>query len=287
MKPASPDADYFSRQVTNTRRFFYPDWKRRGPLDGVLLVGGGCEWCAPDFVIDRRRFPFLAFEFVWRGHGRVALKGSSHEVSAGSAFVFDASVPHHIESDPAAPLVKFFFNFSGAGAKRLMARLKLKPGQLWRVRDPARVAELLEETIDHALTGTAAGDVAAVKAVEHALALCAMLRTEEREPDAAQATFLRCRDHLVRHYPRLASVEEAAAACDVTASYLTRLFKRYSHETPHHCLQRLKMSQALLLLRQPQVQVKAVAHELGYKSAAHFSRSFTAWHGHAPSAVAK
>ncbi len=286
MKPARPDADYFSRQVTSTRRFYYPDWQQRGPQQDLHLVGGGCEWCAPDFVIDRHRFPFLAFEFIWRGRGTVRLKDSSHEVSAGSAFLFDASVPHHIESDPAAPLVKFFFNFNGPAARRLVARLGLQPGQLWRVRDPARVAELLEEVIDHALTGAATADLAAVKTVEHALALSALLRTEEREPDAAQATFLRCRDHLVRHYPRLASVEEAAAACGVTASYLTRLFKRYSHETPHHCLLRLKMSQALLLLRQPRVQVKAVAHELGYKSAAHFSRSFTAWHGHPPSAMA-
>lgn len=287
MKPASPDADYFSRQVTSTRRFYYPDWQKRDAPGGARLVGGGCEWCAPDFVIDRKRFPFLAFEFVWRGRGKVILKGCSHEVSAGSAFLFDASVPHHIESDAAAPLVKFFFNFSGAAARRLVARLQLLPGQLWRVRDPARVAELLEEVIDHALLGTPAGDLAAVKTIEHALALSALLRTEEREMDAAQETFLRCRDHLVRHYPRLASIEEAAAACGVTASYLTRLFKRFSHETPHHCLLRLKMSQALLLLRQPRVQVKAVAHELGYKSAAHFSRSFAAWHGHPPSAMAR
>jgi AraC-like DNA-binding protein len=47
------------------------------------------------------------------------------------------------------------------------------------------------------------------------------------------------------------------------------------------------MSQALILLRQPRIQVKAVAHELGYKSPAHFSRSFTAYHGHPPSNVAK
>ena len=287
MNPASHDADYFSRQVTSTRRFYYPDWKQRPPLGGWTLVGGGCEWCAPDFVIDRQRFPFLAFEFVWRGRGRVMLKGSSHAVSAGTAFVFDASVPHHIESDPESPLVKFFFNFNGVNARRWLERLHLQPGQLWRVRDPARVAELLEEGIDHALSGTAIGDVAAVKTIEHALALSALLRAEDREPDAAQATFLRCRDHLVRHYPRLGSVEEAAAACGVTASYLTRLFKRFSHETPHHCLLRLKMSQALLLLRQPRVQVKAVAHELGYKSSAHFSRSFTAWHGHPPSAMAR
>jgi AraC family transcriptional regulator, arabinose operon regulatory protein len=287
MKPVHPDADYFSRQVTSKRRFFYTDWKSRSLQDGSVLVGGGCEWCAPDFVIDRKRFPFLALEFVWRGRGTVVLKGSRHQVSVGSVFLFDAAVPHHIESDPAAPLVKFFFNFHGPGLRKLLPQLKLTPGELWRVRDPARIAALLEEAIDHALSGSPLSDVAALKTLEHSLTLCALLKTQENETDAAQATFLRCRDYLVRHYPQLASVEEAAEQCEVTASYLTRLFKRFTHETPHHCLLRLKMTQALLLLRQPQVQVKAVAHELGYKSPAHFSRSFAAWHGHPPSAIPK
>jgi AraC-like DNA-binding protein len=287
MKPAHPDADYFSRQVTSTRRFFFADWKTLSPIDGSILVGGGCEWCAPDFVINRKRFPFLALEFVWRGRGTVVLKGTRHQVSVGSVFLFDASVPHHIESDPAAPLVKFFFNFHGPGIRRLLPKLQLQPGELWRVRDPARIAALLEEAIDHALSHSAHSSTAALKTLEHALTLSALLKTQESEPDAAQATFLRCRDYLVRHYSKLISVEEAAAACDVTASYLTRLFKRFTHETPHHCLLRLKMTHALLLLRQPQVQVKAVAHELGYKSPAHFSRSFTAWHGHPPSSIAK
>lgn len=287
MNPARPDADYFSRQVTSTRRFYYPDWKQRHTPDTPTLVGGGCEWCAPDFVIDRQRFPFLALEFVWRGRGTVVLKDTRHSVSVGSVFLFDASVPHHIESDPDAPLVKFFFNFHGPAARRLLTRLQLQPGSLWRVSDPARIAALMEEVIDHALSGTRLGDITAAKAAEHTLSLCTLLQTTDTEPDAAHTTFMRCRDHLLRHYPTLSSIEEAAAACGVTASYLTRLFKRFTHETPHHCLLRLKMSQALLLLRQPRVQVKAVAHELGYKSPAHFSRSFTAWHGHPPSAVIK
>ena len=287
MNAARPDAEYFSRQVTSTRRFFFPDWRSHSPLDGVTLVGGGCEWCAPDFVIDRHHFPFLAFEFVWRGRGRVILRGRSHEVAVGSVFLFDRTIPHRIESDPNSPLVKFFLNFHGPGLRRLMTRLGRAPGDLWQVRDPARIAALFEEVIDHALSDSAQHLPAAIIAAEHALVLCDLLeaRHQAGAHDAALATFQRCRDHLLRHYPSLTSVEEAAAACGVTASYLTRLFKRYSHETPHHCLLRLKMSQALLLLGQPRAQVKAVAHELGFKSPAHFSRSFTAWHGQPPSSV--
>jgi AraC-like DNA-binding protein len=80
----------------------------------------------------------------------------------------------------------------------------------------------------------------------------------------------------------LSSIEEAANHCHVSAAYLTRLFKRYDTETPLTCLTRLKMSQAVIKLSQPEAQVKAVAGELGYKSAAHFSRAFKAWSGRSP-----
>jgi AraC-like DNA-binding protein len=87
---------------------------------------------------------------------------------------------------------------------------------------------------------------------------------------------------LLRNYPVLNSIEEAAKHCHVSAAYMTRLFKRYDEETPLTCLTRLKMSQAILKLLQPEAQVKAVASELGFKSAAHFSRAFKAWSGQSP-----
>lgn len=283
--PATEQADYFSTQVVRTRRFFLPDWKeRQRTRSGLCLVGGGCEWCAADFKVDRGHFPFLAFEFVSRGKGHVTLSGRRHELSVGHVFFFDSTTPHIIESDSTEPMVKYFFNFTGHRATALMEELSLSPGQLIRVLDSSRIETLLEEAIDHALRGGTFGLRAATAALEHALVLCA----DSRQPamtkfDPAYATYLRCRGHLLRNYPVLSSIEEAAKHCHVSAAYLTRLFKRYDDETPLACLTRLKMSQAILKLRQPEAQVKAVASELGYKSAAHFSRAFKAWSGQSPS----
>lgn len=284
---ATEQADYFSTQVVRTRRFYLPDWKERQRVrSGLCLVGGGCEWCAPDFVVDRRSFPFLAFEFVSRGKGQVTLAGRRHELSAGHAFFFDPVTPHIIQSDAVEPMVKYFFNLTGPRATALLAELGLQSGSLIRVLDASRVVNLLEEVIDHALRGGQLGLRAASAALEHALVLCA----DSRQPaatkfDPAYATYLRCRGHVLRNYPVLSSIEEAAKHCHVSAAYLTRLFKRYDQETPLACLTRLKMSQALIKLRQPEAQVKAVASELGYKSAAHFSRAFKAWNGRSPTDI--
>lgn len=267
-----------------TRRFFLPEWqgRRRGDMT-LCLVAGGCEWCAPDFVVDRQDFPFLAFEFVSRGKGTATLAGRCHEVDAGHAFFYDSGVPHLIRSSSDEPMVKYFFNFTGRRAVAWMHDLDLAPGSVWRVTDASRVVMLLEEVIDHALRGGRFGLRAASATLEHALVLCA----DSRQPattrlDPAYATYLRCRSHLLRNYPVLVSIEQAAKACHVSAAYFTRLFQRYDTETPLACLTRLKLSQAAVKLRQPDALVKNIAAELGYKSTAHFSRAFKAWSGRSP-----
>jgi AraC-like DNA-binding protein len=277
-------ADYFSTLVVRTRRFFLREWQeRQRDAASLCLVGGGCEWCAPDFVVDRQSFPYLAFEFVSRGKGITTLANQKHELEAGHAFFYDSNVPHVIRSSAEEPMVKYFFNFTGPRAATLMSDLDLAAGSVLRVADASRVVSLLEEVIDHALRGGRFGLRAACAALEHALVLCA----DSRQPattkmDPAYATYLRCRGHLLRNYPLLNSIEQAAKACHVSAAYFTRLFQRYDTETPLVCLTRLKLSQAAIKLRQANALVKNVAAELGYKSAAHFSRAFKAWSGRSP-----
>ena len=284
MSGITDHADYFSAQVARTRRFFLPGWESRARDTLHLgLAGGGCEWCAPDFVVERQRLPFLAFEFVSRGRGTVEFGKDRHELSAGHAFFYDPRTPHVIRSDAADPMVKYFFNFSGARANALMKEWDLAAGTVIRVLDAARVVNLLEEVIDHAVHGAPSGIRSAAIALEHALALCADSRQSDvTKIDPAYLTYLRCRGHLLRNYPVLSTVSQAARHCHVSPAYFTRLFQRFDTETPRDCLTRLKVSQASLRLRQSGAQVKAVASELGYKSAAHFSRVFKTWTGKPP-----
>ncbi len=277
-------ATYFSEQVLRTRRFFVPDWRSHaGSTHRLCLVGGGCEWCAPDFTVDRQRFPYVALELIGRGQGAVRLGGETFEAGPGHAYIFDPATPHFIQTDPTQPMVKYFFNFSGTRIARLLDELHLRPGCFFRLSHPERVAALLEEAIDHALGETRFGLAAAAAAAEHAVVLCADLQQAPAKPhDPAYATYLRCREHLVRHYPALSTVSQAARELGLSAAYLTRLFQRYGQDTPLQTLTRLRMNEAQLKLREPGVQVKAVALDLGFKSPAHFSRVYKRWHGRAP-----
>jgi AraC family transcriptional regulator, arabinose operon regulatory protein len=277
-------APYFSAQVTQTRRFYHAQWRRQATDDARLnVVGGGCEWCAPDFRMERDTFPYVAMEFVCAGRGRVRLGKREHALSAGVMFFFDPGVPHAIVADASEPMVKYFFNFAGVRVTDLLKGLKLGAGDVMRVAEPARLTELLEEAIDHALKGTRTGLRASSAALEYALTLSAESRQPTNAPhDPAFETYLRCRNYLLRQYPVITSISDAAQACHVSGEYFTRLFQRYDRETPHACLNRLKLHEALQKLRTRGVQAKAVAAELGFKSAAHFSRAFKEFHGFPP-----
>ncbi len=270
--------------VLHTRRFYSPDWLRLAARDTHLdIVGGGGEWCSPDFLIERETFPHLAFEFILSGRGRIRLGSEWHDVSSGSTFFFDHTIPHSIRSDPEDPLVKYFFNFAGERARALLEEFKLKPGEIFRVAQPARVAGLLDEAIDFALHDGPLSLRAASAVLEHSLVLCAEARRPaQAATDPAYDAYLRCRSLILQQYPGLVSITQAARACAVSPAYLTRLFQRYDHETPCECLRRLKLNDALHRLRQSNVQAKTVAAELSYKSAAHFSRAFKQFHGMTP-----
>ena len=86
------------------------------------------------------------------------------------------------------------------------------------------------------------------------------------------------RRNLHRHLTR-AQLAEALAISPV---HLARLFKAAAGCTLHSRLSALRMAQARLLLRDSTLPLERIAHEVGYRSASHFSRAFKLDVGQSP-----
>ena len=61
------EPDFFSKQVTDAKRFFIEGASDRSTK--IKVVCGGCEQTHPDFKIDRESFPYFSLEFVAKGKG--------------------------------------------------------------------------------------------------------------------------------------------------------------------------------------------------------------------------
>jgi len=280
VKPQVPSAakasavpEFFSPQVGEAHRFYLDlDPPRRRPL---TVVCGGLEYCSPDYAIHRSSFPYFCIEYVVRGKGELKLGRHTHVLNAGQIFSYGPGIPHHINTEPNEPLVKYFVDFVGSQASTLLKSCHLAGGHLARVFPAESLTPLYDELIQSGLHAGSKSTQLCTKLLE-CLALKAAARTAPLTETESRAfsTYHRCRAHIEQHFLRLHTLEQVADECRVNSAYLCRLFHRYDHESPYQHLLRLKMNRAAMHLQQPGTLVKEAAMVVGFDDTFHFSRVF-------------
>jgi AraC-like DNA-binding protein len=279
--PITAGAKFISTHVTEARRYFL-DLNPRSDC-ALAVVCGGVERCSPDYEIRRDTFPYVGIEFVAEGLGTLELSGREHVLRPGTAFAYAPGIPHRIRNSTQAPMLKYYMDFAGRDARKL---LKSTPLGLWKpvqVAAPHEIIDLFESLQRNGTVPTTWTHSVCV----HLLSLIVLKISELEVPAGAVGTrafptYQRIRRHIEAHYLELRTVEEIADACHVNASYLCRLFQRFARHSPYQLLLRLKMDRAAALLLESDMPIKEVSAMLGFSDPFHFSRSFKRLFGLAP-----
>jgi AraC-like DNA-binding protein len=273
--------DFFSPQVARARRFYLDLNPPAGRA--LTLVCGGMECCTADYAIHRSTFPFHSIEYVAGGRGTVNLDGRLHHLYPGTLFSYGPGISHDIAGDPAAPLVKYFVDFSGRKAGALLRACSLAGGRVSRVFPANELQTVFDELIRCGLQHTRHSIAAGEKLLEVlSLKIAAARAPVQGRETLAFTTYQQCRQYIQQQFQRLKTLQQIAAECHLNPAYLCRLFRRYDQQTPYQYLLRLKMNLAAERLQQPAALVKQVAEETGFGSPFHFSRAFKAVFGLSP-----
>ena len=279
--PSTKSPAFVSHQVTEAQRYFLDlQPKRSLPM---VVVCGGCERLRADYVVERSTFPFWCIEFVAEGAGTLQLKGKCYPLRAGMAFAYAPGIPHVIQNDPGQPMRKYYVDFAGKEAVRLLRATRLGSWEPVQLASPHETLEIFNALQRDA---TAEPGLREPLCAAHLKVLLLKigqkgLRLQKAEP-RAMATFERARRYLEQHFARLRSAEEIAEACHMTPVHLSRVYQRFAHITPYHALLRLKMNRATELLLDRRMLVKEVAEHLQFSSQFQFSRAFKRTFGVAP-----
>lgn len=287
--PDNPPADVRARllaaRVTGSRYIFPALVPPRGAK--WMLTLAGREQCAPDYFVNRDRYPFHVVEYVAEGRGTVRLgRGREHRIGPGSIFAYAPEMKCQIRTDPKAPLVKFFFALAGTEVADHLAEARLPPGSVRRYAAPAEVLTIAEDVIHEGL-----------RHGEHAAAICLrfveilLLKAADSNSGAvagnerARENFLRCRALIEAHAARFKTLEEIAAAAHMDSASICRLFRRFQGTSPYQFLLRRKMAAAAEFLIESGGLVKEAAEQVGFADPYHFARCFKMIHGVPPSDV--
>ncbi len=282
-QPIPPGATFISRQVLDGEYYFLN--LEPAPEVALCVVCGGREVCGTRYQIDRPGFRYHSIEYVASGSGTLLLGGARFPLSPGSLFRYGPGLPHRIDVGQGPPMVKYFVDFAGQMAQRLVGSgpwAELRP---LRVREPARLGALFDELQRVGQRPATHTDRLSVLLLEQIVLLAADEAVpEEGAPSAAWGTYQRCRSYLERRGLQLRSLAEAAAACSVSEAHLCRLFHRYDVISPYQLLVRLKMARAAVLLLDRGLLVREVGRQVGYEDPYHFSKAFKRVYGLSPEA---
>lgn len=283
--PARVRSQLLASRVTGSR-YVFPNLAPRESERWTVALAGR-EECAADYLVERERYPFHSVEVVAAGQGSVRLGGGKgHAIGPGSVFCYAPTMRCRIESDPAQPLVKFFFALAGRDVARILRESGLPPGTVRRVGAPAEVVGIAENAILEGERHTAHTPEICAKWVE-LLLLKVRDASDGRRAGAERAreNFLRCRALIEANAAHLTTLEEVARLAGIDAASLCRLFRRFYGTSPYRYLMRRKMVRAAEFLMESDGLVKEAAAHAGFADPYHFTRCFKSVHGVPPSAV--
>lgn len=278
-RPSHPS--FIAGQIREYRYFFLN--LAPPPKSGLTVVCGGWERCAPKYRIERADFGFYGLEYVAKGKGWLMMDGIEHKLMPGSVFAYQPFTAHTIRTNMDDPLVKYFIDFSGYDAQRIIGRKVLGTLGVAYLHHAQPIHDLYEQMLETGLKG----GVLAPRLCCLLLELLS-LRIEENAhaPSEAQSrarqSFEKCRGELQRHFRTIHSVSELARLTHFDPAYLSRLFYRFVGESPYEMLTRLKMNEAAAHLIGGRHTVKEVAARVGFSDPYHFSRVFKKHHGIPP-----
>lgn len=271
---------FISRQVREARRFYLTSGQ--SSARDLVVICGGWERTAPDYVVRRDTFPWLGFEFVAGGRGTVAIGGRQHELARGSCFAYGPGVPHRIESDSRRLLSKYYLNFGGREAANLLSGVLMSPGQHRVVDNAGEIEAALEALISDA--GKPRPQTPLIAELQLRVLLLKLGREgvgEDAADRRALQTLRACLGHIDSHFLGINTAEQVAAACHVSPSHMARLFRKFGYESPYDYLVRRRMVHAAELFDSGYLLVREVAERLDMDPF-QFSRVFKRVHGLSP-----
>lgn len=246
----------------------------------------GYEECAPDYIIERKGFPFWTLEFVAGGEGFYREFNQPRRLRYGAVFTYGPNVAQNFGNERERPFRKYFMVSGGQAYPALWRQAGLLPGRLIQLGNAVPIISIFDQMLDEGARSDA-HTPEIVSALEQVL-LARIARhtaTTRGDKSGSRKVYDLSIDILQEDYRSLHSLSDLAKRTGYSSEYLCRIFKKYHGESPYQVLLHRKMSAAWLLLRDGQLRVGAVARELGYEDPLHFSRTFKKVMGSSPSSV--
>jgi AraC-like DNA-binding protein len=248
---------------------YLPEARTVPSLPLMIRQAGESRWRA-GIEVSTVDSEFFSVEIVLAGNMHLRIEGKSYLVEKGQAFLLRRGANFNYSTGPAGYLHKLFIGIMGAMIDSIPAELGLTACHVLHNVDIAGLAAVCRRASRLLVERPANLLIEQSLACYRALLIAAASRSDNDLPPALVSATKYLKDHV---HQRL-RIQDLADTAGIGTAQLYRLFKRHVGETPIEMLTRMKMEHAQTLLLHTPMQIKQIAHALGFEEAAYFANTF-------------
>jgi AraC family transcriptional regulator of arabinose operon len=233
---------------------------------------------APQHFVDRPEgVPQAILIYATDGVGWCELQGREWAVTEGWALVVPPGAPHVYGADTERPWAIWWAHLGGLRLADYLQLLGTSPQQpLLYVPDVPRVIAAFEDAYSYVTHGYTEATLVGLST--SLVRILGLLKSHQRAPDVrargGEEKVLRSIRYMREHLNEVHRLPHLARTAGLSVAHYSALFRKLTDMSPVRFLRHLKMQRACELLDTTDRPVAALAKEVGYRDALHFSRVF-------------
>lgn len=242
----------------------------------------GSHACPPGYSYGPIIRNHYIFHYILSGSGTLTLNGQNIKVKAGQGFLITPGAMAYYVADKDTPWHYMWIHLDGPSAPSFFQMLGLDAQSpiFSPVKDNPDITKVLFEMLEH----NTQPYYCVGKVYELFDALHQSIGESDRKAPKSQLQYIkRIIEYIRVKYSDQLTATEIASSIGLERSYMTRMFKAATGQTPMEYLTTYRMKRACELLTEGKLSISTIALSVGYTDSFAFSKAFKRVIGQSPS----
>lgn len=242
----------------------------------------GKEECVKSKTIALTAKPYHLFHYVYAGKGTFILNNKKYSVSKGSIFYIPENTDAVYYADPENPWSYEWVCFNGTIVDEILKFLDININNPI-ILDTNKTYKNAFDHLTYRYSSTGQLDLFVLGCLYGLFSEMITNKKGKENVITNKVTIQLAKDFIYNNYQFDISVNDIAKNAHVTPNYLSSVFQKEEGMSTKSFLIKVRMENALVLLKTKQFKIKEVAEMVGYSNQLHFSNEFKKFYGKAPS----
>jgi AraC-like DNA-binding protein len=233
--------------------------------------------------LKREKFENFVFQYTLAGEGAIDIKGDTHQLTPGKVFMVKVPDDHCYYLPSHSKEWEFIFlTLKGQAAAQCWEKITSQFGHVLQVPLEASLIHHLfaiyQQAYDQDLIDSYYASAQAYRFVMECYRYFKQFKTNGHLPDRVA----RAIQYIETSYQQPLTIEDIADAANLSKYYLIKRFRDTLNMTPIQYVTKVRLEQAINLLRYTDLPIKEIAEKVGYANDNYFNKVFRKVIGIAP-----